>query len=204
MKPIKVRWLIAHEPADAFRRAAKTFAEQLKIESKGQMELQVMMPKDFGSANGNIEPMEIFELLRDRKVELSQTVTTGIGMIEPTFWALDLPFLFRDHKHATKVLEGKVGTGLLASLEKSKMHGLAFTYSGGFRVVPSMSKAINSYADFKGMRVRTTNSPVAQATLEMLAALPSRFRWKTARPPSRRAKWTLQRQPILNLRGNWQ
>jgi len=171
-KPIKVRWLIAHEPLDAFRRAAKTFSEELKKESHGQMELVVMLPKDVGSTTGNVEPKEIFDLLKHGDVELSQTVTSGVGEIEPNFYALDLPFLFRSHEHAAKVLEGKVGQHLLASLEKSEVRGLAFTYSGGYRVIPSVDKPIASVKDFKGMRVRTTASPVAQATLRQLGAVP--------------------------------
>lgn len=172
VKPMKVRWLLAHQPADAFRRAAKSFAEQLKKETNGEMELVLLEPKDVGSKTDNVEPKRIFELLANGDVELSQTVTTGIGEIEPNFWALDLPFLFKDHAHASRVLDGKVGHQLLASLEKKKIHGLAFTYSGGFRVIPSNDRAIRSIDDFKGLRVRTTNSPVAQATLRQLGATP--------------------------------
>jgi len=171
-KPIKVRWLIAHEPLDAFRRAAKTFSEQLKRESNGQMELVVLLPKDVGSTTGNVDPKDIFALLKNGDVELSQTQTSGIGEVEPNFYALDLPYLFRSHEHATKVLDGKIGQKLLTSLEKSNVRGLAFTYSGGYRVVPSLEKAIRRPEDFKGMRVRTTSSPVAQATLRELGAIP--------------------------------
>lgn len=171
-KPIKVRWLLAHQPVDAFRRAAKSFAEQLDKETHGQLQLVLLEPKDVGSKTDNVEPKRIFELLANGEVELSQTVTTGIGEIEPDFWALDLPFLFKDHKHASRVLDGKVGHKLLASLEKKHIHGLAFTYSGGFRIIPSTDRAIRSVEDFKGMRVRTTNSPVAQATLRELGATP--------------------------------
>jgi tripartite ATP-independent transporter DctP family solute receptor len=170
--PMQVRWLMAHEPADAFRRAAKTFAAQLDKETHGQMQLVVLTPKDFGVNAGTMPTQEIFKLLASGDVELSQTITTGIGDIEPNFFVLDLPFLFRDHQHAAKVLEGKVGTELLASLEKDKIHGLAFTYSGGFRVIPSTDRPINSVEDFKGMKVRTTNSPVAQETLRELGATP--------------------------------
>jgi tripartite ATP-independent transporter DctP family solute receptor len=171
-KPMKVRWLIAHQPATAFRRAAKTFNEELKKETNGQMEIVVLEPKDVGSKTDNVEPRKIFQLLANGDVELSQTVTTGIGELEPNFYVLDLPFLFQSHEHATRVLEGKVGHELLASLEKDKVHGLAFTYSGGFRVIPSTDRAIHSVKDFRGLRVRTTNSPVAQATLRQLGAIP--------------------------------
>ena len=170
-KPIKVRWLIAHEPIDAFRRAAKTFSAELSKESHGQMTLEILTPKDFGSSE-NMNPKKIFRLLRSGQVELSQTVTTGVGSIEPKFFVLDLPFLFKSHEHASRVLDGAIGHQLLASLDKTQVHGLAFTYSGGFRVVPSSNRAIHSADDFKGLNVRTTNSPVAQETLRLLGAKP--------------------------------
>lgn len=172
MKPQQVRWLLAHEPADAFRRAAKTFAEQLKRETNGELELVVLTPKDVGSDHQQLSSEEVFSLLSQGKVELSQTVTTGIGEIEKKFWVLDLPFLFRNHEHAAKVLEGKVGKQLLASLEKDKVKGLAFTYSGGFRVVPALDREIRSVKDFSGLRVRTSSSPVAHETLKALGATP--------------------------------
>ena len=58
--------------------------------------------------------------------------------------ALDMPFIFEDHEHATRVLEGEVGEFLLDKItEKSNVRGMAFTYSGGFRNVLS-NKKVNS------------------------------------------------------------
>lgn len=171
-KPRKIRWLIAHEPIDVFKRAAKNFNEALNKESGGTLELQVLTPSDVGQSDGNVPSKKIFHMLAAGKVDMSQTVTTGIGELEKKFWVLDLPFLFKNHEHAAKVLEGDVGQKLLASLEKDKLHGLAFTYSGGFRVIPSLSKGIHNVDDFKGLKVRTTNSPVAQETLKLLGAVP--------------------------------
>jgi TRAP-type C4-dicarboxylate transport system substrate-binding protein len=39
-------------------------------------------------------------------------------------------------------------------------------------VIPSLSKAIHGVEDFKGMRIRTSGSPVAQASLRELGAIP--------------------------------
>lgn len=168
--PITVKWLIAHEPVDAFTRAAKIFSAELEKESQGELKLEVLTPKDVGFHRGSMPIKKIFALLKSGKVQLSQTVTTGVGEIEPKFFVLDLPFLFRDHDHAQKVLDGEIGKSLLASLDGKMVRGLAFTYSGGFRVVPSTSVAINKWADFKGLKVRTSTSPVAQETLRQLGA----------------------------------
>jgi TRAP-type C4-dicarboxylate transport system substrate-binding protein len=55
--------------------------------------------------------------------------------------SLDMPFIFEDHDHATRVLEGEVGEFLLNKItEKSNVRGMAFTYSGGFRNILSSKK----------------------------------------------------------------
>jgi TRAP-type transport system periplasmic protein len=61
--------------------------------------------------------------------------------------ALDLPFVFADHDHATRVFEGEVGEELLNKItETSNVRGMAFTYSGGFRNIVS-NKAAKSLKD---------------------------------------------------------
>lgn len=81
----------------------------------------------------------IFKAIADGKIEMSQTqVTTVAARLHKDFSALDLPFLFKDHDHATRVLDGEIGDELLSDLaEKTEIKGLGFTYSGGYRVIGS-------------------------------------------------------------------
>jgi TRAP-type C4-dicarboxylate transport system substrate-binding protein len=86
--------------------------------------------------------------------------------------AFDLPFLFQDHDHATRVLEGIVGESLLAKLaSKSNVRGLSYTYSGGFRQMIS-NKAVSTLADLAGTTQRSNRNPVAKATLSALGITP--------------------------------
>jgi TRAP-type C4-dicarboxylate transport system substrate-binding protein len=85
-------------------------------------------------------------------------------------FALDLPFLFRDHDHADKVLEGELGEYILKGLEQnSAVRGLAFTYSGGYRIIPA-NKELATVEAFKGTKIRTSRSPVAIDTFKALGA----------------------------------
>jgi TRAP-type C4-dicarboxylate transport system substrate-binding protein len=86
--------------------------------------------------------------------------------------ALELPFLFTDHDHATRVLEGDIGRSMLTELkEKSPARGLAFTYSGGFRIIAS-DKEINSLADFKNLSFYTGVNPIGIDTIEVIGGQP--------------------------------
>jgi len=77
------------------------------------------------------------DLMEQGKIEMSQMYTTWLAeKYEHDLLALDMPFIFEDHAHATRVLEGEVGETLLNKItESSNTRGLAFTYSGGFRNV---------------------------------------------------------------------
>jgi TRAP-type C4-dicarboxylate transport system substrate-binding protein len=101
---------------------------------------------------------------------MSQTYTITLGKINKDFFALDLPFLFEDHDHASRVFEGAVGAALLDSLQETKkVKGLAFTYSGGFRIIPG-NEPVARIEDLRGIKVRTSHSPVAIETFRTLGA----------------------------------
>merc|ERR1719436_1434990 len=83
-----------------------------------------------------------------------------------------MPFLFRDHDHAQKVLEGEIGQKLMNDLSnKTNVKGLAFTYSGGYRMIPA-NVAIQKIEDFKGVPLRTNKSPIAAETFIAVGAEP--------------------------------
>jgi tripartite ATP-independent transporter DctP family solute receptor len=170
----KIRWVLAHEPVRLFEAAAKNFAKEVKEKTGGKLEVEVMTVPEYSkkyAKGADLKHMDVIHYIQDNKIEMSQTYTTSLGELQKDLYVLDLPFLFRDHAHAAKVLEGKVGGQLLASLEKNNVKGLAFTYSGGYRVIPG-NVSINKLEQFKGMKIRTSNSPVAQDTFSLLGAKP--------------------------------
>lgn len=115
---------------------------------------------------------DLLQLMEDGTVEMSQMYTTWLGHYNKDMFVLDLPFLFRDHEHADRVLEGSIGEYLLEGLEQSSaVRGLAFTYSGGFRIVPSQQEYATVDA-FKGAKIRTARSPVAVDTFLAVGATP--------------------------------
>lgn len=172
-KPQKIRWVLAHEPIELFIRAAKVFAAEVEARAPGQLEIEVMTMSEYSQRYNNgvlVTKHELVDLLDSGRIEMSQTYTITLGKINRDFFALDLPFLFRDHDHAGRVFEGSVGRGLLDSLQDSKrIKGLAFTYSGGFRIIPG-NEPVAQIEDLRGMKVRTSHSPVAIDTFRAVGA----------------------------------
>jgi TRAP-type C4-dicarboxylate transport system substrate-binding protein len=143
---VNIKWVIAHDPLYLFIRAAGYFQEAVNKKSdKYEVRVEIMTPTDYATKynNGAIALAgndaarvdELSKLMDDGKIQMSQMVTTNLAAAyNKDMHVLDMPFLFRDHDHATEVLEGAPGKQLLAGLAKnSPMRGLGFTYSGGFR-----------------------------------------------------------------------
>lgn len=171
----KICWVLAHEPYDLFLRAAEKFSADVKEKTNGEIEIEVLGLSEYSDRyleGQHLDRYKIRELVDSGVIEMSQMYTTTLGLVDQDMFVLDMPFLFRDHKHAEKVLDGDIGRELMDSLaEKSNIKGLAFTYSGGFRAIIG-NKVIDSIEDMNGMKVRVAHSPVAESTMKALGADP--------------------------------
>ena len=171
----KIRWVLAHEPIELFLRAAKRFTEEVNERAAGQLDIECMTLSEYAERyNGGrkVTKHDLLDLMESGAIEMSQMYTTWLGeRYSKDMRVLDLPFLFRDHDHAAAVLDGEIGQCLLEGLSEKGVKGLAFTYSGGFRMIPAV-KAISKVADFEGLRIRSNRSPVAVDTLKAVGAEP--------------------------------
>lgn len=175
-KPMKkIRWVLAHEPIELFMRAAKRFSEEVIKSTHGQIDIEVMTLSEFSvryAQGRKVSKHDLLDLMESGDIEMSQMYTTTLGRFNKDMYSLDMPFLFRDHDHAAHVLEGQIGQSLMEGLSKvSNIKGLAFTYSGGYRMIAA-TKAINSIEDFKGLKIRIAKSPVAEDSLKAVGAIP--------------------------------
>jgi len=172
----KVRWVLAHEPIELFLRAAVKFVKELNMTMPGEMDFEIMTLSEYGDTyhgGKKITKHDLLDLMEAGELEMSQMYTVWLAeRFSKDMNVLDMPFLFRDHDHAARVLDGDIGAELLNSLSKdSHVKGLAFTYSGGYRMVPA-NKAIHKVEDFQGLKVRSNRSPVAIDILKAVGAEP--------------------------------
>lgn len=171
----KIRWVIAHEPIGLFLKVAERFANEVNEKTNGKFEIEVLSLSDYAmkyNNNKKITKYDLMDMINTGKIEMSHIYTTWLADYNKDLHALDLPFLFRDHAHADAVLEGSIGTELLAGVSKtSNVKAMSFTYSGGFRVVPANFRG-DTVEAWKGKKVRTSRSPVAVDTFKLLGAIP--------------------------------
>lgn len=176
-KTTKIRWVIAHEPLNLFVRAAEDFERRVnEQQSEHKIEVEIMTLTEYSQRYNNgvvVTKHDLLDLMEAGKIEMSQMYTTWLAeKYEQDFLVFDLPFLFKDHEHATRVLEGEVGETLLSKLtDKSNVRGLSFTYSGGFRQMIA-NKKVSTLEELAGTPVRSNRNPVAQATIAALGMKP--------------------------------
>lgn len=171
-----VRWVLAHEPIEIFIRAAEKFSEIIEEKAPGKFNIEILMLSEYSKKylNGKkITKHDLLDLMANDQIEMSQMYTYVLSKFNKDLNVLDMPFLFKDHDHAARVFEGDVGHELLNGYSKtnSKIQGLAFTYSGGYKNLP-FNKKVTCLDDLKGAKVRVSNSPVCYDTFKALGADP--------------------------------
>jgi len=174
--PRKIRWVLAHEPIELFLRAAKVFKAQMEQVAPGRLDFEIMTLGEYSERyqeGRKVTKHDLLDLMETGDIEMSQMYTSTLGRKHNRdMWALDMPFLFRDHDHAKKVLEGDVGKKLMKDMSQTtNVHGLAFTYSGGYRMIPA-NVAIKKIEDFRGIPLRCNKSPIAAETFIAVGAEP--------------------------------
>jgi TRAP-type C4-dicarboxylate transport system substrate-binding protein len=171
-----VKWVIAHEPIGYFLAVAENFANEVNEKTNGMFEIEVLSLTDFSNKyydGKEVTKNDLMSLINSGVIEMSHIYTTWLADYNKDLHALDLPFLFRDHDHADRILDGQIGAELLAGVAKnSNIKPLSYTYSGGYRVVPANFKA-DTVDSWKGRKVRTSRSPVAVDVFKLLGAEPN-------------------------------
>lgn len=177
MQQINLNWVIAHEPAYLFYRVAEDFARIVNSKSKDyNINIEILTAEEYNSKYSPSESItrhNLWKLLQDNTVQITQMQTTSLArQFNKQMHVFDLPYLFRDHDHAASVLEGEIGEYLLNRFdESSRLKGLAYTYSGGFRLLP-VNHSVTSLGEIMGMPVRSGLAPQAIDTVAALGGIP--------------------------------
>ena len=169
---INVKWVVAHEPVELFLRSANLFGDIIREMSNDRINIEVLTVTDWRKKYNLSESVKGYQSLKDNIIQMGQYQTTVMGMLDKNYNVLDMPFLFKDHDHVDRVLNGTIGENLLKSLgKKSQMTGLAFTYSGGFRIMINKDP-VTKLEELNGKSFSCVPSPVISETLKSIGINP--------------------------------
>lgn len=156
----------AEAPAtDSQVKAAEHMKQLISERSNGELDLKIFAGGTLGQHQAAITGT------RGSTIDMFVTGSANLSGLTPEIGMLDIPFLFQDVDHAYRTLDGEVGRQLLDQLDGVGLKGLAF-WENGWRQITSNGKSIKTPDDLKGMKIRTTGSPVHIKAFELLGANP--------------------------------
>jgi tripartite ATP-independent transporter DctP family solute receptor len=99
------------------------------------------------------------------------------GAFTDTLIFMDLPYVFKDDASFRKVIDGKVGQEIRKKFEEDGFKLLMILDNGSFRHVVNTKRPIKVPDDMKGLKMRTTASPVEIAMFRNWGANPTAIDW---------------------------
>jgi tripartite ATP-independent transporter DctP family solute receptor len=114
---------------------------------------------------------ELIEGLIYGTLDMTLTSTAELGTFQPQMALFDMPFLFKDRKHAYKALD-TVGMDLAKALEPKGLKMLGYM-ENGIRHVTNNVREVKTPADMKGLKIRVMNNKVYIEMMKSLGASPT-------------------------------
>ncbi len=151
--------------------AALAFKEHVEKASNGALKVEIYPAGQLGTAQ------QMMEGLRLGSIELAVVHDGGIPGVYKTFNIFGLPFLFEDHAHAYRVLDGDFGKEMAEDMRKKTGIRLMAYADNGIRHFTNSKRAIRSPDDMKGLKMRVQPSPVFVKLVESLGGSPTAIDW---------------------------
>ncbi|AMM86552.1 TRAP transporter [Martelella sp. AD-3] len=114
---------------------------------------------------------ESMELVQSCVLDMAKSNASELEAFEPTYSALNLPYLFLSEDHQFDVLTGEIGQEILDASHDKGFQGIAFLIEGARSFYGN--KPINTPADLQGMKIRVQPSPSAIRMVELLGGSPT-------------------------------
>lgn len=156
----------AASPSNTGHKAFEFLGKELAEKTDGRITIEIFPNSQLGSER------ELVESIQLGNVDMTFVSSAVLGAFNKQFFALDIPFLFKDRASVYRVLDGKIGQDLLTSLEQVGIKGLGY-WENGFRQLTNSKKVIRSPQDLEGMKMRTMENEVHIAAWKEEGANPA-------------------------------
>lgn len=160
---IQLKWVLEHRPAKYFQIAAKKFKEVAEADSKGKIQVIIEEVDLKDNDLRNFRRKSISRLMQN-ETNIAQVYTFRLAQNAPILNVLEIPYLFEDNEHVTKVIEGEIGNELLEKASTGGLRALAFTFSGGFEnIITRKKRPLSSVKDFSKLITQNFSNTTIEA-----------------------------------------
>lgn len=153
-------------PTNAGHIAMEFASKELEKRTNGRVTIQIFPSAQLGSERELVESIQLGNL------DMTFVSSAVLGVFNKEFFALDIPFMFKDRESVYKLLDGKIGQKLLTSLDNVGIKGLVW-WENGFRQLHNNKHPIKKPADMKGMKLRTMENEIHIAAWKAVGASPA-------------------------------
>ncbi len=139
--------------------------DKLNELTNGRIKVEVYTNSQMGKAS------ELLEGLQLGTIEMTCSTSANLGGFTDAVALFDLPYLFANGEAANEVIDGEVGDQILAELEPSGFHGLAWVTGRTelWRLLTA-NKEIHVPSDLGGIKLRVMNNAIHETTWNTLGA----------------------------------
>ncbi|MCI0754537.1 TRAP transporter substrate-binding protein DctP [Teichococcus vastitatis] len=141
-----------YPPAHHMGQAIARFAERVKTDSQGGINVQVFPAEQLAKANEN------FPGVARGAFEAAAAVNIQWGNTLPEMSAVSLPYLFTDLAKIRKFPGSDAASQLDALLQKRAVRNLMWLYTTRQAIFTSNARPIVKIEDFKGLKIRGLNA----------------------------------------------
>lgn len=151
-------------------KAMEYMGKVLEENSGGKMKLKIYPSQQLGTER------QCIELLQIGSLDMTKVSAAIMENFSPDMKIFGLPYLFRDRKHAFKVLDGQIGKDLLNGGVKYRLKGMGY-YDSGSRSFYTKNRPIEKPDDLKGLKIRVMESVSAMNMVSSLGGSPTPISW---------------------------
>jgi tripartite ATP-independent transporter DctP family solute receptor len=160
-KTLKLGYILsAHSQLGA---GAAAFADEIAKRTEGRYEIEQYPNSALG---GEVEMLKAVQL---GTVDLAFITGAPLPNFLPNIGIFNIPFLFRNVRHAHAVLDGPIGQSYLANFRDKDLVALAWG-ENGMRHLTNSKRAVRSPEDLSGLKLRVPQSDVMLAGFKALGA----------------------------------
>ena len=175
---VKIKFAEVHPKGYPPVVAEENMGKKLEEQSKGDISFKMFAGGVLGSEK------EVVEQVQSGAVQMTRVSLGIVGPVVPDVNVFNLPFIFRDHAHMRKIIDGEIGQEILDKITNSNFNMVALAWMDGGTRNLYTKKPVRQISDLKGMKIRVQGNPlfidtvnamggngIAMATGEIFSAL---------------------------------
>ncbi len=145
-------------------------ADVLSKKSHGTMRIDIYPNGELGSER------DLIELLQIGSLAMTKVSASPLESFVPEMKVFGMPYVFRNHAHFWKVLNGPIGKRLLLAGINYRLRGLCY-YDSGSRSFYTKKVPIYKPSDLKGLKIRVMKSQTAVQMIRVLGGSATPISW---------------------------